>query len=1225
MGALNSMGEDFFSKNSLREGRKLLEAGSIKDLQFCEGIYQFTVKGLKPPKLFYPIIQLDDKGNLVDALCECPRASKEKSCEHLAASWLKIYEHENLPLHLRFRHSFWSALLKMVGEDHQFSFSHVKKKGKQEWTFTGFSMKALNAKGEAKLGKIINPPKMALENSLKFSSLTPEEHKLWQQGRSPPEIAYRLSSWSDLAEWLFVKQQEEEKYTVVFPDEETLPKEVVIRFKDVELAIRIEPKKWLELIPTLSSISSNLRVFASQYAPIAKATYDESQKTLKFVFEKIPLIAKGEKKTILSLEDWLFVPGLGFFPSHRDPILGKSQLENKEIPEFFDRHPDLAAKHLNVPIDRVPKPLKFTLKFIEKKGLSIEGYLFEPSDLKKKGCVQFDGWSYLPEKGFFKVASPIGKSHLMVPIEEISSFIAEHRLFLLEHEGFQIHLSTIEAVLIYRLDKEGNLRFELALEEGSEQEGVFDLGEWVYIHGRGFYPKVKQTGILRAGLIVSSSEIASFIERHTQELETISGFFALRCPIVASGLSILLNHEDKIVVKPSYQMMKEYDPARVFVFGSYTYVKSEGFAKIPDGLQLPAHFSSERTIPSSREVDFVMHQLEMLAPFILNIDNRLVKPQELILRMMKFKRSSSKVASWNLDLMYESSFGQISLYEIKEGFQKNKSYLFSEAGLIMLDLPRFTWIKELQFRAFKKGTFRITLDTLDCLKLAAFEEVYDANGKHLNAADWQALFEEGLKKRAPSLEGLKSVLRPYQAKGLEWLWTLYLQGLSGLLCDEMGLGKSHQAMALIAAMRNEVVGDGEKRFLIVCPTSVIFHWQELFKKFLPGAKVQVFHGTQRDEGQLKHHIDVIITSYGILRSERRLFKKLPCSLAVLDEIQVAKNPKSLTHRALKSVDSAMFLGLTGTPIENRLLDLKALFDIVLPKYLPKNFDALFASDSNWEEDPKRKMFLKELISPFILRRKKSEVLTELPEKTEEIYYCTLSSEQEKLYREAMKSEATALLKDLQDASKSVSIVHIFALLTKLKQICDHPCLVLGGVENYFSHASGKWDLFVELLSEARESGQKVVVFSQFLKMLDIIEAYLDERGVGHAGIRGATKDRQAEVHRFRDDPNCEVFVASLQAAGVGIDLVSASVVIHYDRWWNPAKENQATDRVHRIGQERGVQVFKLVSKNTVEEQIDKLIQKKTRLVKEAIAYDEQDILKQFDRSELIDLLKASSP
>jgi len=319
----------------------------------------------------------------------------------------------------------------------------------------------------------------------------------------------------------------------------------------------------------------------------------------------------------------------------------------------------------------------------------------------------------------------------------------------------------------------------------------------------------------------------------------------------------------------------------------------------------------------------------------------------------------------------------------------------------------------------------------------------------------------------------------------------------------------------------------------------------------------------------------------------------------------------------------MFLGLTGTPIENSLLDLKALFDIVLPKYLPKDFEKLYSVESNWENDPKRKLFLKQLISPFILRRKKSEVLTELPEKSEEVYYCTLSSEQEKLYREAMKVEAQSLLSDLQDESKTVSFVHIFALLTKLKQICDHPCLVLPGSENYFSHGSGKWDLFVELLSEARESGQKVVVFSQFLKMLDIIEAYLDERGIGHAGIRGATRDRQSEVHRFRDDPNCEVFVASLQAAGVGIDLVAASVVIHYDRWWNPAKENQATDRVHRIGQERGVQVFKLVSKNTIEEHIDRLIQKKMKLLTEAIAYDEQDILKQFDRSELIDLLQSS--
>jgi hypothetical protein len=619
------MGEDFFSKNSLREGQKLLDAGAVKDLQFSEGIYQFTIKPPKSKETFYPVLQLDDKGKLIDALCECPKGTKDRVCEHLAAGWLKIIDHESLPLHLRFRYSFWNTLLRLTAEDHRFSFSKVKKKGKQEWTLTGFSLKALTQKGQTKIAELLNPSKKALENSLKFSSLSPEEHLLWREGRSSPEISYRLSPWSDLAEWLFNKQEKKEKYSVEFSEDETFPKTVFIRFSDVELSVDIEEHKWPELIPKLASIDSPLRVFSSQYAPIEKASYDEQKKTLNFTFASTPLITKGNrKKAILPIDNWLFVPDLGFFPAHRDPLLGEKSLEDGQIAEFLDRHLSLAKSIIKIPIDPLPRQLKYTLKFIEKKGLEIDGYLFEPGDLTQKECTQFDNWTYLPKRGFFKVISPLGTIREMVPIDKISSFIAKHRLFLLEHEGFQIHLSTIEAALSYRVDRDGNLHFDLALEEGAEQEGVFDLGEWVYIRGRGFYPKAKQSGILRAGLVISSMDLSSFIDRHRHDLETISGFFASRCPIEASGLNVFLNEEEKIVVKPSYQMTEEYLQKEVKVLGFYTYVKGEGFAHIPDGLQLPVHFTQERTIPTSREVDFVMHQLEMLKPFLLKIDNRLV-------------------------------------------------------------------------------------------------------------------------------------------------------------------------------------------------------------------------------------------------------------------------------------------------------------------------------------------------------------------------------------------------------------------------------------------------------------------------------------------------------------------------------------------------------------------------------------------------------------------------
>ena len=276
----------------------------------------------------------------------------------------------------------------------------------------------------------------------------------------------------------------------------------------------------------------------------------------------------------------------------------------------------------------------------------------------------------------------------------------------------------------------------------------------------------------------------------------------------------------------------------------------------------------------------------------------------------------------------------------------------------------------------------------------------------------------------------------------------------------------------------------------------------------------------------------------------------------------------------------MRLGLTGTPIENALIELKALFDVVLPGYMPtKRSSKSFLLTLLKKNKMKRKSLLGKLIKPFILRRKKTEVLLELPDKIEQISYCYLSDEQRKMYQDMIASSRDMLVKAIKGRRVACpEYMHIFALLTSLKRICDHPCLVNKNSKDYEKHTSGKWDLFIELLKEARESGQKVVVFSQYLDMLDIIEMYLRKEQIGFAGIRGSTRDRMEQLTRFRDDPACEVFVASLQAAGVGIDLVSASIVMHYDRWWNPARENQATDRVHRMGQNRGVQVFKMVRK-----------------------------------------------
>ncbi|MGZ3732871.1 MAG: DEAD/DEAH box helicase, partial [Parachlamydiaceae bacterium] len=413
--------------------------------------------------------------------------------------------------------------------------------------------------------------------------------------------------------------------------------------------------------------------------------------------------------------------------------------------------------------------------------------------------------------------------------------------------------------------------------------------------------------------------------------------------------------------------------------------------------------------------------------------------------------------------------------------------------------------------------------------------------------------------------------------------------------------------------------------LVVCPTSVIYHWQEKLAAYLPNARVYTFYGSNRSLDGFQNEYDILLTSYVICRIENKLLKQIPFELAVFDEIQLAKNHNSRLHATLLEINSKMRIGLTGTPIENHLRELKALFDIALPLYMPSETDyrEFFVKPIEKEGDWSRKRLLSRMIKPFVMRRKKGDVLVDLPEKTEEVSHCDLSPMQVRLYNEVLRTGKARIFEDLQDERAQVPYIHIFSLLSGLKQICDHPAVYLKRPENYKEYTSGKWELFLELLNEARESQQKVVVYSQYLMMIDIIESYLSEMGIGFATIRGATSNRGEQLRRFEQDPSCEVFVGSLQAAGLGIDLTAASVVIHYDRWWNSARENQATDSVHRIGQTRGVQVFKLVTKDSFEERIDTLITQKGKLMEDIVGVDDHEIIKRFTRQELMEFLEES--
>lgn len=577
-----------------------------------------------------------------------------------------------------------------------------------------------------------------------------------------------------------------------------------------------------------------------------------------------------------------------------------------------------------------------------------------------------------------------------------------------------------------------------------------------------------------------------------------------------------------------------------------------------------------------------------------------------------------------LQVHYAFGDEKVSLQEIAEAKRQGVPYLETAAGWVDLSAPGLRGLES--FIPAEDGTKDdaeggLRLSSAQILRLkSSTSKPLRIQGSQDRAAILRRLLDFQPSQPLRQLRGLTSKLRPYQKIGVEWLHFLYENQLAGLLCDDMGLGKTHQAMALMVLLREE--HHVEDPFLVVCPRTVISHWRDKLAEFAPGLRAAVYHGSSRNLDESLDGSDVLVASYGVLRNDADKLGEIAWSLIFFDEIQQIKNQETLAHRAAVAVPAGMKIGLTGTPIENSLIELKNLFDLVLPGYLGDDDDYFdrYGASSRDHPDEQQLEALRRVISPFVLRRLKSTVLDELPAKIEDLRTCTLSNEQRRLYREAVATRGLALAEKIRSEEKPLPYIHIFALLNQLKQICDHPALALGDLDNHAKHSSHKWDLFVELLDESLDSGQKVVVFSQYLGMIAIMEGHLQQRGLNYAKLTGSTRKRGEVVNKFNNDPDCRVFLGSLRAGGTGIDLIAGSVVIHYDRWWNAAREDQATDRLYRIGQKRAVQVFKLVTEDTLEEWIAAMIDRKRKLMSSVVQADHPKLGKIFTREELLELL-----
>ena len=445
-------------------------------------------------------------------------------------------------------------------------------------------------------------------------------------------------------------------------------------------------------------------------------------------------------------------------------------------------------------------------------------------------------------------------------------------------------------------------------------------------------------------------------------------------------------------------------------------------------------------------------------------------------------------------------------------------------------------------------------------------------------------------------------LREYQLKGYSWLWFLYKYGLNGILADDMGLGKTLQTLTLLQKAKEK---DGKEPALVICPTSVVFNWENEIEKFAPNLKFLTLSGTER-KANFKNipKFDVIITSYALIRRDIDQLKKFDFRYIILDESQNIKNSQSQTSKAVKLLKAKHKLALSGTPIENRLEELWSVFDFLMPGFLfdGNEFNNRYVYPIVEKEDKAVERRLKSQIFPFILRRMKRDVAKDLPDKIEAVAYCELTPDQKDLYLQVLDSTKEELFKSIETVGLEKSRMSIFSALLRLRQICCHPRLYdkegkLGINE------SGKFEHLQSMLEEIISEGHRILLFSQFVGMLDIIKIWLENKGIKHEYLSGATKNRQEVVERFNTDPTIPIFLVSLKAGGTGLNLTGADYVIHYDPWWNPAVEDQATDRAYRIGQTKKVFVYRLITKGTVEEKIQRLKSKKRSLVDSVISVD----------------------
>ena len=565
-------------------------------------------------------------------------------------------------------------------------------------------------------------------------------------------------------------------------------------------------------------------------------------------------------------------------------------------------------------------------------------------------------------------------------------------------------------------------------------------------------------------------------------------------------------------------------------------------------------------------------------------------------------------------------------YQLKKKFYRLKdgSFIKLEENETMLFFEELSLNAQVDYDSLKKETLSLpSYRSLYLEKILGMLKNVEVN----KDASYQNIVEE-LKENQTNLsfalpQNLNAQMRTYQKIGYQWLKTLDKYGFGGILADDMGLGKTLQILAVILCYVNENK-EKAKPSLVVCPSSLTLNWLNEANKFTPSLKVCVINGNIEERARKIRKIsdyDIVITSYDSLKRDIEIYeeKAFEFKFMIADEAQYIKNNNTQNAKAIKKIIAQTRFASTGTPIENSLSELWSIFDYIMPGYLfrYRKFKELYETPIVKENNQEVMGKLKKMIEPFVLRRIKKEVLTELPDKTVTILYNEMQEEQQKLYLSYLAQAKKEVAAEIQANGFENSQIKILALLMRLRQICCHPSLFL---QDYQGESS-KLNQCIDVVHDAVTAGHKILLFSGYTSMFEMIERELKKRGISYLKLTGQTKvsERIELVDKFNEDSSVKVFLISLKAGGTGLNLTGADMVIHYDPWWNLSAENQATDRTYRIGQKNNVQVYKLITKNSIEEKIYELQQKKAKLADNMLSNAKNTFINQLSKEDIMEL------